>query len=57
MKTWSIQYLSYADRVVRTTVETNDFATESDAIDKAYSEQNGPYSDDNIFKIIDVTES
>lgn len=56
MKNWTIKYLSYADRVVTTTVETDDFSNETDAIDKAYLEQNGPYSNDNIFEIIDVTE-
>ena len=54
MKIWKIEYISYANRVRTTTIETLDDASEDDVIDLALKEEGKIYSDDNIYKILSV---
>jgi hypothetical protein len=57
MKTWEIQYLSYAGRVVYSKVETPDNASSDDAVNELYNSEQGLYSSDDVFEVIAVTEA
>lgn len=56
MKIWNIQYLSYAGRIVNTTIETPDDASSDDAENELYKQEQGLYSSDDVFKIISVND-
>jgi len=51
---WTVRYVAYSGDIVRTTVEADINATESEVIGKAYDEEWG-YSSNYIHKVIDVT--
>jgi hypothetical protein len=53
-KIWTIRYVAYSGDIVRTHVEADINAEESDVISKAMDEESG-YSDNYIHKVIDVS--
>lgn len=56
MKTWNIQYLSYAGQIVNTTIETPDDASSDDAENELYKQEQGLYSSDDVFEIMNIEE-
>lgn len=56
MKTWKIEYISYAGNIRETFVDTDDSCDSSDATLKAYDAECSLYSSDNIHKVISVDD-
>lgn len=53
-KEWTVRYVAYSGRIVRTTVEAPFDADEGDVKLLALKQESGLYNSDDIHEIIDV---